>query len=120
MSKKIKQAEIVQGFARRLRELRTARGMTQQQLAASAHLHFTYIGKLERGLVAPGLDVIGSIADALGVTAGELVGGGTIDPMPVIRERARRRFESVLKRGDASALSLATAMLTLIDQSHRG
>ena len=48
------------------------------------------------------------------------VGGReNIDPVPLIRERARDRFESLLKRGDASALSLATTLLTLIEQSLR-
>ena len=119
MRKKIKHAEIVQRFARRMRELRQARGMTQRELASASQIHFTYVGKLERGEVAPGLDILDRIAQALGASAATLVGGDNIDPVPLIRERARDRFESLLKRGDASALSLATTLLTLIEQSLR-
>lgn len=42
-------ADIVTIFARNLRSLRTAAGLTQEELAHLAGLHRTYVGSVERG-----------------------------------------------------------------------
>jgi transcriptional regulator with XRE-family HTH domain len=36
-------------FGRKIRELREAAGMTQEELAHAAGLHWTYVGQIERG-----------------------------------------------------------------------
>ena len=36
-------------FGRRVRKLREAAGMTQEELAHAAGLHWTYVGQIERG-----------------------------------------------------------------------
>jgi PAS domain S-box-containing protein len=40
-------------FGQRLRELRTARGMTQRELAQEARISFAYVSKLETGAMPP-------------------------------------------------------------------
>jgi len=40
---------ISAAVGRRLREIREAKGMSQDKLAASSGLHRTYIGRVERG-----------------------------------------------------------------------
>lgn len=57
----------------RVRALRTAAGLTQEQLAERADMHWTFISGVERGLKDPRLNTIGRIADALGVTADALL-----------------------------------------------
>jgi transcriptional regulator with XRE-family HTH domain len=52
-------------FGKRVRQLRLAKGLTQEGLADSAHLHPTYIGGIERGEWNVGLDNILKIARAL-------------------------------------------------------
>ena len=54
-------------FGHRVRVLRAARGMSQEQLAEAADMHRTYVSGLERGLRNVGLDNIFALADALNV-----------------------------------------------------
>ena len=63
-----------EAFAKVLREVRKQRGMSQEQLGFESGYHRTYIGMLERGLMNPTLRTILSVASALEVPAGELVG----------------------------------------------
>ncbi len=59
-------------FAKRVRELRTERGWSQDDLADAAGLHRTYIGTIERAEQSIGLDNIEKIAKALKVSITEL------------------------------------------------
>lgn len=59
-------------FGRRVRQLRLARGLSQEALAELAGLHRTYVSSLERGQRNVGLDNIHALADALGVTPASL------------------------------------------------
>lgn len=59
-------------FGRRLRELRMARGLSQEELAHRAGMHATYLGGIERGERNPALVNIGRLAGALGVTLADL------------------------------------------------
>jgi transcriptional regulator with XRE-family HTH domain len=64
-------------FGRRVRDLRQARGLSQEELAELAGVHRTYVSSLERGQRNVGLDNILAIATALGVPASELFTGQT-------------------------------------------
>lgn len=66
--------EFTQRFSERLKSLRKATGLTQQQLAEAAGLHLTYIGHLELGKYHPTLFVVWKIAKALGVSLDDLAG----------------------------------------------
>jgi len=59
-------------FGHRVRELREARGLSQEELAFRARVHRTYLGGIERGERNPSLKNIAAIAEALGVTLSEL------------------------------------------------
>lgn len=54
-------------FGHRVRALRQACGLSQEQLAEQAGLHRTYVSSLERGQRNVGLDNIMALARALGV-----------------------------------------------------
>jgi len=60
-------------FGRVLRELRRARGLSQEQLASLADFDRTYPSLLERGLRTPTLSVIFRLAEVLGIAASALV-----------------------------------------------
>lgn len=52
----------------RIRTLRTERGLSQEELASRAKLHWTYLSDLERGQQTPSLDLLNRIVRGLGVT----------------------------------------------------
>lgn len=59
---------------RRLRELRTERGLTLQQVAERASLDISTLSRLEAGKRRLALDHLPALAEALGVSADELLG----------------------------------------------
>jgi transcriptional regulator with XRE-family HTH domain len=60
-------------LGRKVRELRDARGLSQEQLAERASMHWTYISGIERGRRNPGLNALAQLAGALGVTLVDLL-----------------------------------------------
>lgn len=65
-------SSLAAGFGRRIRELRKARGWSQEELAHRAGVHWTYLGGIERGERNPALENIGRLATALEITLPEL------------------------------------------------
>ena len=59
-------------FGAALRELRTERNRTQEQLAFEAGVDRTYVSLLELGHCSPTLDTIMSLCKALGISFVEL------------------------------------------------
>ncbi|WP_323866234.1 helix-turn-helix domain-containing protein, partial [Xenorhabdus cabanillasii] len=74
------------GFAQRLRELRRQKGLSQSELGKLAELHYTHIGRFERGTSRPGSDTLKRLADVLDVTSDYLLEGAET-------EAAKARFE---------------------------
>lgn len=62
-------------FGKRVRELRQARGLSQEAFADLAGLHRTYMGGIERGERNVSLKNIEAIANALSVSLAELFKG---------------------------------------------
>ncbi len=63
---------IEKRFGHRVRELREAKGLSQEELAFIAGVHRTYLGGIERGERNPSLKNIAAIAKALKVSLSEL------------------------------------------------
>lgn len=74
---------------RRLRELRTERGLTLQQVAERASLDLSTLSRLEAGKRRLALDHIPALAAALGVSADQLLGSAPPRD-PRVRGRPRR------------------------------
>ena len=60
-------------FGHRIRALREKLHLSQEQVAERADLHWTYISGIERGRRNPGLNTMGGLAEALGVSLSALV-----------------------------------------------
>lgn len=65
--------KILIAFGLRLRAIRLERQLSQEELAAAANLHRTYIGSAERGERNISLVNLCKIADALNVSVSKLV-----------------------------------------------
>lgn len=68
-------ATIQAGFAQRLRELRRQKGLSQTELGKLAELHYTHIGRFERGTSLPGSETLKRLASSLDVTSDYLLEG---------------------------------------------
>jgi len=63
---------IERQFGKRVRELRLAMGLSQEEMAFKIGVHRTYLGGIERGERNPSLKNIAAIAMALDITLREL------------------------------------------------
>ena len=59
----------------RIREIRLAKGISQEALAHEIGLHRTYVGSLERGERNPSLQVVSRLARLLEVSTDQLLAG---------------------------------------------
>lgn len=57
----------------KVKRLREAKGLSQEELAFQADMHRTYVSGIERGKRNPTVTVLERLAKPLGVTAGELL-----------------------------------------------
>ncbi len=85
MSRKVKQRrdsrrELLSRLGERVRACRQERGLTQAELAESLDVSVAYVSLIERGLRNPPYVTLLAIANALGVSARELVPEGPGKP----------------------------------------
>jgi transcriptional regulator with XRE-family HTH domain len=62
-------------LASRLKEARTEKGISQQELGEQAEVHYTNIGRYERGDAVPSAGVLNRIAGVLEVSGDYLMNG---------------------------------------------
>lgn len=67
---------LIDEFGNRIRTLRTARGLSQEQLAELTGFHRTYIGMIERGERNLSLSNIGVFANVFEMSVSELLDFG--------------------------------------------
>lgn len=91
------------GFAQRLRTLRKARNLSQTQLGQKAGLHYTHIGRFERGASRPGGDTLKRLADALDTTSDYLIEGASDEAAQarVTDRELLRQFQAVEQLPDS-------------------
>ncbi|MBP6002654.1 MAG: helix-turn-helix transcriptional regulator [Pyrinomonadaceae bacterium] len=64
---------LIEAFGRRIRQLRTAKGLSQEELSFQTGFHRTYIGMVERGERNISLSNIGVFAKTFDLTVSELL-----------------------------------------------
>jgi transcriptional regulator with XRE-family HTH domain len=70
----VQERQALEYFGSCVRNLRKARGWTQEELAEAADLHENYVSRLETGNQEPGLFVILRLCHAFGVAPNDLLG----------------------------------------------
>jgi transcriptional regulator with XRE-family HTH domain len=60
-------------FATNLRRLRSARGMSQDELAYEAEVSRSYLSQLEKGVFYASLKIVGRLSEALNIEPAELL-----------------------------------------------
>jgi transcriptional regulator with XRE-family HTH domain len=68
----VQDPHLIEKFGRRIRQLRTERGLSQEQLAELTGFHRTYIGMVERGERNISLSNIGAFAETFGMSVSQL------------------------------------------------
>ncbi len=79
---------VCQQFGDRIKELRLARGVTQDELSERVGVFRTYMSRIETGVANPTLTVLEALADALQVTLSELL------EFPPAQSASRKRARS--------------------------
>jgi len=91
-----------EGFAERLRSLRTQRNLSQTKLGELVETHYTHIGRYERGTSRPSADTLNRMAQALGVSTDYLLEGNN-EQAACARFEDRQlleRFQEIQQLGD--------------------
>lgn len=87
----------LQVLGARIRDLRKARGWSQERFADICGVHRTYMGHLERGEKNVSFNTLSRLADSLGITIAELV---SEDAKTFKNLRTGRRKSEAAKRTD--------------------
>ena len=66
-------SEVLKEFAKRIRSLRTERGLSQESFALQCGIDRTYVGRLENLKRNPSLEILSKISDGLGMSLSELL-----------------------------------------------
>ena len=64
---------LIEEFGKRIKQLRTDRNLSQEQLAELTGFHRTYIGMIERAERNPSLSNVGVFAEAFEISISQLL-----------------------------------------------
>jgi transcriptional regulator with XRE-family HTH domain len=67
-------SDICHSFGKRLRQLRTERGFSQEDLAFKVGMDVSYLSELENGKKEPCLRKMKELSQGLGITLSRLIG----------------------------------------------
>ena len=100
-------------LGKRVRELRTKRGLTQERLAEMADMDVKYLGSIERGTENPTVGTLEKLAQALSVKLHQLL---TVEHKIQSEKLLRRRIIQGLEKCDEKELQLILRLVTAITE----
>ena len=102
--------ELQEIIGKNLKELRTAKGWSQAELAEKAHVSPDFLSRAERGKRAPSTASLCRLAEALGVPPAELMAADS-SPQP---SRSHRDLELLLRGVPDKTVKLIWSVARLI------
>jgi transcriptional regulator with XRE-family HTH domain len=108
--------DLTKQVGEKIRTLRRAAGLTQDELAAQAEISGKHLGEIERGNDNVSLEYLERLAIALGVEPFELLVSGTGRRTAALRRKAAYRL---IERLDPPAASFVDAVIDAY-LAHRG
>jgi transcriptional regulator with XRE-family HTH domain len=122
-------SEMPRGLGERLRQVRSARGISVRELARRAGCSASLVSQVERGVTAPSAGVVYTLANELGISLDFLFGAGDVDtselpplpgsdgaapPRPAVRSWGRATGPEgagvVQRAGDRNSIELSTGV----------
>lgn len=95
--------KIIRRVGNHIRQLREAKGLSQEQLALEAGVDNSHLGKLERGQGNPTLKLVTRVAEALGVETDYLVGAMRYGQVGSLRSGGIQAGNLVIEENYAAA-----------------
>lgn len=111
MARRTRPQTIEEVVRARLRELRAARGLTQELLCESAGISVDAVNRIENGTRVPTLTTLASLAKALGVEVTDLV---RTTPLPAPRLPPPVERVAVVLAGQSEALQEAVEKIVRV------
>ncbi len=107
-------------FGQRLKELRLNKKLSQSKLAGLAGLHYTQIGRYERGDSTPSAEVLKKLADILEVSTDYLMEGttGEVAQSHLHDRELLRQFQQIEKLTDEDKKVVKTFLDAFITKKH--
>jgi transcriptional regulator with XRE-family HTH domain len=96
------------GLGGRLREIRTARGISVRELARRAGCSASLVSQVERGVTTPSAGVVYSLANELGISLDFLFGAGDVEPGELPRLPGMSASPEAAPRPDGQPLGRVT------------
>lgn len=103
--------ELLKLIGEKIREIRTQKGLTQENLAEKSGLHSTYIGGVERGERNLTVISLEKIARGLEIDIRDLFERRKTKRYPTFQEKAASNILHLLRRKDEKTLKLATMVV---------
>lgn len=85
--------DLLRKLGARLKEIRKARGLTQEALAEKVDLTPQYLSRLEAGHQSPSVETVARLAEALDLELYELFNFGHQGTVKEVRERLRKLIQ---------------------------
>jgi transcriptional regulator with XRE-family HTH domain len=99
--KVISHAPVVKHVAAHIKAARKQRALSQAELARRAGISLSYLARVELGRSSIGVDMLGRIADAIGVPPDSLLRGVSVtEDSASLKQDIENRLLSVLKFDD--------------------
>jgi transcriptional regulator with XRE-family HTH domain len=104
--------DLLHKLGARLKEIRKARGLTQEELAEKVDLSPQYLSRLEGGHQSPSIETVATLAEALDLELFELFDMGHQGTVKEVRERLRK----VIQESSEEELRLGLKLLQALSR----